>query len=354
VAYAGRKAEIAPALSSPLSVGTPACRRRKRKMTHSARVLADSLSPDGVRLTTLEVTFPRIVLAESNTHRMLSRNSASSRAIPIEKLLRRVMDDPYIPSEWGSNQKGMQAGEEVCEESVFDARVQWLLARDDAVERAKDLLDIGIHKQLTNRLLEPFMWHTVIITATEWSNFFNLRCHPHAHPDIRIAAEKMREAMDASTPESLDCGHWHLPLVSCDEFEGGATPGIRLNADGMSTSLAAVWEYWRKVSVGRCARVSYLTHDGKRDPEADIALHDRLLSAGHMSPFEHVARPARLPNDFKLGSLSGEVVESLWWDASPARDPKNWFFGNFRGWVQHRKEISGEADILAAREAERE
>lgn len=313
-------------------------------MTHAAKILADSISPDGVRLTTLEVVMPRIVLAEFNTHRMLSRNSASSRAIPVKKMIERVLTNPYIPSSWGKNQKGMQAGEDMVGRDAEIAATHWRMAMENAVHSAQDMLDIGIHKQLTNRLLEPFMWHTVIVTATEWDNFFHLRRHPMAHPDIRIVADKMYEVMEASEPQKLDYDDWHIPLVQPDElaFLGG--------------SAEDAWAYWTKVSVGRCARVSYLTHDGTRDPQADIELHDRLLSAGHMSPFEHVARPARHSDG---GLVVADDVRADWEDSDTGHDvkavvrlpaPKDRWFGNFRGWVQYRKTIAGEADILATKD----
>ena len=272
-------------------------------MTHSARVIADSISPDNLRITTLEVVFPRIVLAEFNTHRMFSRNSASSRAIPVEKMIESVSTNPYIPTHWGKNQKGMQADREINEHDARIAEVIWLDAIRIAIKQARDLLEIGVHKQITNRLLEPFMWHTVIITATEWDNFFHLRCNKDAHPEIRIVAEKMREAIEKSKPQSLDYGDWHLPY----------SDNRRHAIDG-----------WKDISVGRCARVSYLTHTGIRDPEEDIALAQRLLKAGHMSPFEHVAKP-----------ITKEFAEH-----------HGWWCGNFHGWIQYRKEIPMESDIL--------
>lgn len=300
-------------------------------MTHAAKILADSVSPDGVRLTTLEVVMPRIVLAEFNTHRMLSRNSASSRAIPVKKMLQRVMDDPYIPSSWGKNQKGMQADRDVDAKTAEAATQQWLQARDHAVAHAHHMIGFGIHKQLTNRLLEPFMWHTVICTATEFSNFFHLRRHPHAHPDIRLVADKMWEAMEASEPKKLGYEDWHLPLIFDEDWEWS----IQLDP----THPTAVVPRLVKVSVGRCARVSYLTHDGKRDPQADIDLHDRLLAAGHMSPFEHVARPLD-ESDIVATQIPTRLVYR------ERRDLGSVWCGNFRGWVQHRSTIPNEHDIL--------
>lgn len=269
-------------------------------MGYSARILKDSLSHQGIRLTTLEVTLPRIILAEFNTHRMLSRNSASSRAIPVEKMLKRVEEDPFIPVYWGKNQKGMQAEQELSEADKLLALCQWIEARDSAVEHTRLLLELGIHKQVTNRLLEPFMWHTVICTATEWENFFALRCSKDAQPEIRVAAELMRDVMASNMPKQLDMGQWHVPL----------TPELD---DVIDRNGVVDWEYWVKVSTARCARISYLTHDGKKNPEEDIRLYDRLLLSGHMSPFEHAARP------------NEDVVPT--------------FHGNFKGWVQWRKTL---------------
>lgn len=291
-------------------------------MAYNARVLKDSISPKGIRLTSLEVTFPRIVLAEFNTHRVFSRNSASSRAIPVEKMLKRVQDDPFIPIYWGKNQKGMQAEQEVTAEQTEQAVAEWIKARDNAVQTAKTLLGIGIHKQITNRLLEPFLWQTVIVTATEFDNWSALRRHTDAQPEIKRIADMMSEARDASKPTMLDYGEWHLPLTpELDEQFVLNRPNID-------------WEFWKKVSVGRCARISYLTHDGQRDLEADISLGAKLQESGHMSPFEHVARPF---------SLSEE---------HDAYRTGRWFQGNFKGWLQYRKELPHEsnyADALRSR-----
>jgi thymidylate synthase ThyX len=293
-----------------------------------AKILADSLSPDGVRLTTMEVVMPRIVLAEFNTHRQFSRNSASSRAIPIEKMLRRVIDDPYIPEQWDRNGAGMQGHGLLDESTAYACKMGWLRARDAAVHSAEALLDLGLHKQTTNRLLEPFMWHAVIVTATEWSNFFHLRCHPAAHPAIRRTAEAMRELYESHEPKRVAYDEWHLPLV--DERD-----------DLLSESDAV------KVSVARCARVSYLTHDGVRDPAKDIELHDSLLANGHMSPFEHAAKPMdRVDVIAALCDFDGLAYEMC---DDRELNVSQHFSGNFRGWVQYRKTIAGEADILANR-----
>jgi thymidylate synthase ThyX len=259
---------------------------------YSARVLLDSVSPAGVRLTTLEVTFPRFVLAEFNTHRMFSRNSASSRAVPTSKLLERVETDPVLPLEWGRNKAGMSADDLLSPEEESQARHVWLSARDGAVARARELVELKVHKQELNRVLEPFLWHTVIVTATEWENFFALRCAPTAQPEIRAAAVRMRDALAAGTPAPVALGAWHVPLVQHDERQ------LPLDLQ-------------KKISAARCARVSYLTHEGKREIEKDVALYERLRHDRHLSPFEHVATPT----------------------------PDTDFHANFRGWVQMRQEI---------------
>lgn len=306
-------------------------------MAFAATVLADSASPADRRLTTLEVTFPRFVLAEFNTHRVFSRNSASSRAIPIVKQLRRVLEEPFVPLEFGTNQPGMQAGPALEGDALGAAEAEWLRARDDAVRRVLGLIAspdeiaadadlraeldrieptikakqqpeewLNVHKQVANRLLEPFMWHTVIVSATEWDNFFNLRCHPDAQPEIRRVAELMRTARRESEPAQLGWGDWHLPLVRDEDRD----------------EVSDV-EDLAKVSAGRCARVSYLTHAGHRDLSADVELCERLLASGHMSPLEHPARP-----------LSETDLKRSEWS------------GNFRGWRQFRKTIQDEANPL--------
>lgn len=291
-------------------------------MAYSAKVLADSISPRGVRLTTLEVTFPRIVLAEFNTHRVFTRNSASSRAIPTKKMIERVLKDPFISSYWGKNQSGMQAHSELGPTTKFIAQKLWTWSRFIAVAIVWILMKLDVHKQLGNRLLEPWLWHTVIVTSTEWENFFGLRLDPNAQPDMRMAAMEMDKAMRGSTPNQLRNGEWHLPLVN---------DYVKLCYEGFSDDDIV------KISVGRCARVSYLTHDGKRDPQADIDLADRLLKAGHMSPFEHAARPMtqeECDNDYSTGASLSLAF------------PEFSFCGNFRGWVQYRKTLPNEDNFM--------
>ena len=270
-------------------------------MAFSARVLLDSRSAAGARLTTFEVRYPRFIHSELMTHRVFSRNAASSRAIPIKKMIAAVREDPALPVYWGRNQTGMSAREEIAPDVAERAREEWQAALEDALRHAERLAskDIDLHKQLVNRLLEPFAWITVIITATEWTNFFTQRCHPDAQPEIKHIAEMMLSAYRASAPAPVAAGSWHLPLIQDDERD-------------LPDDLLC------KLSVARCARVSYLTHDGTRDHDRDLELYERLLGGGangHWSPFEHVATPA------------------------PSADQ---WSANFAGWEQYRKRFPQE------------
>lgn len=271
----------------------------------SARVMADSISDGGIRLTTMEVVMHRFVLAEFNTHRVFSRNSASSRAIPVTKQIDRVLNDTAIPIEFGSNQKGMQAGPPLEGEELEAARQAWINAANSAVHWADTLADLGVHKQVTNRLLEPFMWHTVIVTSTEWDNFFNQRVSPLAQPEIREAATAMLEAYKESVPRYLDETEYHLPYI-----------------DDEDRRSVYYEEDLPKISAARCARVSYLTQNGTRDHAVDLELYERLTTADppHFSPLEHVARP--------------DHTNITWHNNAPLAR-----LGNFPGWSQLRHQI---------------
>jgi thymidylate synthase ThyX len=267
----------------------------------SAKVIADSYSEyTEQRITTVEVTIHRFVLAELNTHRVFSRNSASSRAIPILKQIARILNEPAIPVEWGSNQSGMQAGTPLQGKAARKAERQWRRAAKSAIKHAKKLNKMGVHKQIVNRLLEPFMWHTVIITSTEWENFFSQRCSPLAQPEIHVAADHIKAALNDSTPRILKVGEWHLPYIQPDEQDLPLATKIQ-------------------VSVARCARVSYLTQDGIREIVKDIELFERLTTAEppHWSPLEHVATPLT-----PYGRQGG---------VNPT--------GNFQGWGQLRHNL---------------
>lgn len=319
--------------------------------TFSSIVIADSVSRTGSRLTSLELTFPRVVAAEMNTHKVLAKNAASSRARPPLKVLRDAWENPYVPNEIGVNQSGMVAGEALDEKALKGVQEQILLHRDRALVGAfEDLLSVGrirnflgedsyanllvdgfqddpekyelledlyrsilneyklgnapynfynVHKQIVNRYLEPWLWHTVLVTGTQWDNFVALRTAPDADPAIRQCAEKVVESLNESSPQKKDSGEWHLPFIQDEDI-------AEVNGD---------IETLKRISAGRSARLSYLTHHNERSIEKDIALSTRLYEDGHMSPFEHQARPLEM----------GEAQDST-----------------LLGWKQYRKELPNE------------
>lgn len=262
--------------------------------TITAKVIADSVAANtGIRLVTLELRYPRMVHSEFMTHRVFSRNASSSRAIPVKRLIATIVEDMAEPVHWGKNQPGMQAREELSGWRLWAAKKVWRGAGHLAVLAARLMASLGAHKQIVNRLIEPFSHITVVVTSTEWSNWTRLRLHEDADPTIRELAFVMDCVMRASTPKVLHEGDWHLPYVE-NSHEWGE--------DG------------KRVSAARCARTSYKTHEGTEPViKADIALFEKLAIAQppHLSPVEHQATP------------SGDVE----------------FHANFRGWVQFRQEI---------------
>lgn len=291
------------------------------KNTSSAKIVLDSVGPNGARLTTFELRYPRFVHAELMTHRMFSRNSASSRAIPTETILKQIEDDPAMPVWWGKNQSGMQAREELAGDDKEDAERVWTTGRDAAVGYARALNRIGLHKQIANRVVEPWMYITVLVTSTEFGNMRALRVHPDAQPEFQDVARKAFELFDRSVPQEIAAGTFHLPLVT----------GVDLPV--LSAEKYTISEIC-KISIGRCARVSYLTHEGTRDPGKDIELCDRLQASGHMSPFEHVAMAmTRTQWTAVANAMAVEWVER--------RVP----IGNFWGWQQWRKTLTNEHDF---------
>lgn len=274
----------------------PGIAPRRASSRPEAKVIADSISEAGYRLTTMVVKCHRFVLSEFNTHRAFSRNSASSRAIPFAKQLDRVMNDPAIPLVFPQEKAGMQGGAELDGWQREQAEREWLGARDGAAHAAENLARLGVHKSVVNRLVEPFMWHTIVVSSTEWENFFVQRCSPLAMPEMLAVASAMEIVLAMSQPKAIGPWDWHTPFMSADDI-----------AECEDRGLDA-----RHVSAARCARVSYLTHDGVRDLAKDIELYERLTEATppHASPLEHVATPASFA-----------------------------FLGNFRGFRQLRHEV---------------
>ena len=327
-------------------------------MTHSAKILADSISKNNNRLTTLEITYPRIVHGEMLRHRMHSRCVASSRAIPVNTFIEQVSNNPYMPIHWGKNQKGMQADVELSQDEQSQSKKIWIDASHSVIDFAQKLSNIGVHKQITNRLLETFQWTTEIISGTDWENFFNLRIHTAAHPEINKIAQLIKDAMDHSIPVALSDGQWHLPLVSNEDWN-------IINQYENPVEIA------KQISAGRCARTSYLTHDGKRDIKADIELAERLVKSFHFSPTEHLARPMTTPefhsywrwealfDDGEVACFPYDSAYTVTGDIAPPFrvndivDNKkvlhvhgSAYCGNFNGWVQYRKTIPFEWNAL--------
>lgn len=229
----------------------------------------------GKFIHSFQLYFPRMILAELNTHRMLAKSTSSSRAIPVEKIIERIKKDPARPL-WTENKPGMQ-GTPACDYHVEKADAAWDKARDDAVYHAHVLMDLGIHKQDANRLLEPWVHVDTIITGTEWDNFFKLRCHKDAAPLMQSLAMAIRDTMGQASADIKYGSDWHLPYAT--EIE------IAASRDDATLRERLPW-----VCAARCARVSYLNHDGSTpDIEKDMVLAKKLYTSGHLTPFEHVA-----------------------------------------------------------------
>jgi thymidylate synthase ThyX len=282
-------------------------------MTYIAKVVADSESPHGIRLTTFELTYPLLIHNQLMTHRAFSRCTASSRAIPVQKMIDSVMDNPFVPERWPMNQKGMQPLE--CLDGVMSLplRDRWLRARDAAVEETREMMQMGVHKQIANRLLAPFLWTTAVVSATEWANFANLRVDSHAQDEFFKLARMVLRAYFRSRPRQAAPGEWHLPYISNEMRDRySSVPGYSVTEDMPEVPYLAM------VSVGLCAGISYLRPTEGYVIGDKYQLAIRLSQDAHWSPFEHVAKCLDTP--------------------FPSRA-----CGNFmQGWAQLRKMFGGE------------
>lgn len=252
------------------------------------KVLADSVSSldHSKRLITFECIFWRAILPELTRHRTLSLTVRSSRATPSSLALEEVKTSPWGPKEWGMNQKGMTAAEQIAPQLQSLARYIWYSCAANNVKMAEQLVKMEVHKQVVNRLLEPYMCTHVVVSGTEWDNFFKLRISDEAQPEMRDLAVAMKEAMNRSTPTELLPGQWHMPYISEEERKVVSPDDLRL------------------VSAARCARVSYKAFDGSTSIEKDLELAKKLLTNGHMSPFEAVATPCT-EQEYRLSNFKG-------------------------------------------------
>lgn len=283
-------------------------------MNISAKIIADSTNTaTGDRLTTMLVRMPRCIQAELNTHRTMSKSSASSRAIPTAKFRELVNADPYQPDEWLSATKGMAAGGSISAADAKEVSETWRSARLIMDQCHRKLETFGLAKQISNRLLEPWMYTEVLVSATEWQNFFALRCNAQADPAIQAVADRMLCAYCGSAPQQLQPGEWHLPF-SGEWPKEVMEPGLR----------EEITEKWKiMVCVARAARTSYFGFEGENSLDKDLALYQRLSDSGHWSPFEHVAQAVHAPDTVLDFSAQPKVR-----------------IGNFTGWRQHRYDFA--------------
>ena len=301
---------------------------------HHAQVsiIADSFSPEDIRLTTFQLRYWRPIHSELMTHRVFSRNAGSSRARPSLAIAEQVINDPWGPLQWGSNKPGMQAGEELQGMDRNFAIGTWKDAAYAAGHRAKTMLEYNVHKQVVNRILEPFTYIDVVLTATDFANWFALRNHPDAQPEIQDLARKMRAAMDASTPKLLKPGEWHLPYITEEDWGAAERFLQQGRVTGGKVTRKDVLQLVLRISVARCARVSYKAFDGNVAPiEKDLGLYQQLLVSEplHASPAEHQATP--------------DVLEEVYITDQPeVRWRRPYLHGNFRGWIQYRKTLPNE------------
>lgn len=282
----------------------------------SATIIQDSISVN--RITTFELEYPRFIHSELMTHRMFSRNAASSRAIPVEKMHTHILDNPATPIHWGKNQPGMSAKEELTD-TLDKAKSEWRIAMHIAIDSSKQLLSTGLHKQLANRVTEPFQMMKTVVTATEWSNWFWLRNHEDAQPEIHELARCMLEAYEANVPMPISTGEWHVPYVNRYRGDSGL---VYLNSEGAPLTM----EDAKITSASCCAQVSYRNNDNSLE-KAKI-IFDKLINSVpcHASPVEHQATPITNGSGWPEGVTHMKRDGSLW-------------SGNLQTWIQFRQLI---------------
>ena len=383
-----------------------------------AKIVADSLSPQGDRLTSVLCTFPRIILAEVNTHRMLSKNTSSSRAIPFEKMVEAVQNNPFIPIAWQKEHTGMQGYEYITYRPAIEKRNNdWLDSMDFIIEKAKqmnsnveNLIDgEGVTKQICNRLLEPFMWTTMLITGSRegWENFFELRCPRYEIPltpdnsEVAIGkswkelmnwkgtggiwagdfntnnvieklsynkgaaevhmmtlAESIYDAVNESTPKQLQAGEWHIPFEDkidlIDWLDEVNNDG---HLDGDLDEQDRLFEIDKiKISTAMAAHTSYTVvgNEPVKSVKKWIKLHDDLISYDppHSSPMEHCAKAMR--NDEYVTFIKGrpDLLEfeeesdiSIAYLKTYEDSPEAGWCNNFKGFIPYRYFIDNKIEL---------
>ncbi len=305
------------------------------------KLLAYSVAQDNPesKIATFQLRYWRPIHSELMTHRVFSRNAGSSRARPSAAIIEQVFNDPWGPIHWGANQPGMQANTELDPVKIKSAQNYWKQASYIVASIAENMVEVGVHKQIVNRILEPFTYIDVVVTATDFNNWFALRDHPDAQPEIQELARMMKAELEKATPEVLPSGMWHLPYITDSDWRDAEKFCQKNRVIRSMPSYDEILEVVRKVSVARCARVSYKAHDGTNSPiEDDIALFGRLLVSQplHASPAEHQATP-----DIQQEIWDHQLCEDvLCEDVLSWENPK--FHGNFTGWIQYRKMLPNE------------
>lgn len=301
-------------------------------MTITAKIIAHSIAPNGQMIVTFELEYQRFIHSELMTHRLFSRNAASSRAIPVKTVIDQVKNNPAMPIHWGANQSGMQAKSQLSKALQISAEWLWRQAAGVAARIAGDMEKVGLHKQATNRILEPFQTMKTVMTATCMDNFFWLRNHEDAQPEIKRLAELMWEALQASTPNELQPGDWHVPYYNDGAWIHShnleVSPVIAVDRFGHTLENALA------ISSSCCAQVSYRKLDDTL--EKALMVYARLVESEpvHASPFEHQATPIE-----EQQRTIYDVKES-WPNGVTHMDRAgNLWSGNLIGWVQHRQLI---------------
>lgn len=345
---------------------------------YNCKIVADNINTFGNRITTFKLTYPRIVHAELMTHRLFSRNAASSRAIPVRKMIESVRNNMFTPLAIQKAHKGMQGTDYFEGVELEQAKQLWVESAELAIQQAEKMERFGISKQLVNRVVEPYQYYQVLVTATEWENFFELRCPQYGNNEqgyfkskkdtlrhlqgrgvditnllkstdiewqkinksqaeihIQRIAEMMWDTYNESKPKRLNAGEWHIPFgdriqLTYTDYDFN---GIITN-EGINKKL--------KIATARAARISYTTlgDNPKIDYEADIKLHDRLLADNHMSPFEHCARAMTEEEyqSFRKGEHEVDLIdnsENEYWQIEADSGEPGWC-NNYRGFIQYR------------------